>query len=66
MTQLTIANGEPLFQVEYSDNYDVSESENLGFWEWGVGNGSSDLKSGSSDEEAGQTWRRARTKRSTM
>ena len=49
MTQLAIANGEPLFQVEYSDNYDVSDDEDQGFWEWG--DGSSDLEGDSSDEE---------------
>ena len=38
MTQLAIANGEPLFQVEYSDNFDVSDDEDQGFWEWGDGN----------------------------
>jgi hypothetical protein len=51
MTQHTIANGEPLFQIEYSDNYDVINSEHQGFWEWAVGNGSIDLEGGSLHEE---------------
>ena len=49
MTQLAIANDKPLVQVEYSDNYDVSDDEDQGFWEWG--DGSSDLEGDSSDEE---------------
>ena len=27
MTQIAISNGEPLFQVDYSDNFDVSDDE---------------------------------------
>ena len=34
MTQTAISNGEPLFQVDYSDNFDVSDDERYDDNEW--------------------------------
>ena len=34
MTQIAISNGEPLFQVDYSDNFDVSDDEGYDDNEW--------------------------------
>jgi hypothetical protein len=46
MTQIAISNGEPLFQVDYSDNFDVSDDEGYDDNEW------SDLEAeNSSDSE---------------
>lgn len=49
MTQIAISNGEPLFDVEYSDNFDVSDDENYADDDWE----SSDEASEAS-EEAGE------------
>ena len=50
LTQIAISNGEPLFQVDYSDNLDVSEEESSGEEEES-GSEEEEEENGSADEE---------------
>ena len=57
LTQIAIRNGEPLFQVDYSDNLDVSEEES---------SGEEEESDGDDDEESGTAWRTAISLRKTL